>query len=51
MLDSQTFTTIVENTLLASIGLYLVFDSQILLGKRNNEPPKGEAVAYFNLHK
>ena len=42
MLDPQTFKTIIENTPLVSIDLCLVSNSQILLGKRNNEPLKGE---------
>ena len=42
MLDSQTFTSIVENTPLVSIGLCLVFDGQMLLGKRNIEPLRAQ---------
>ena len=42
MLDAKTFKTIVENTPLVSIDLCLVCDGQLLLGKRNNEPLKGE---------
>ena len=42
MLDAQTFKTIVKNTPLVSIDLCLVCGGQILLGKRNNEPLKGE---------
>ena len=42
MLDVQTFKTVVENTPLVSIDLYLVCDGQVLLGKRNNDPLKGE---------
>ena len=42
MLDAQTFKTVVENAPLVSIDLCLVCDGQILLGKRTNEPLKGE---------
>jgi len=42
MLDTQTFKAVIENTPLVSIDLCLVCDGQILLGKRNNEPLKGE---------
>ena len=42
MLDSQTFKTVVKNTLLVSIDLCLVCKGQMLLGKRNNEPLKGQ---------
>lgn len=42
MLDSQTFEIVVENTPLVSIDLCLVCDCQVLLGKRTNEPLKGE---------
>ena len=42
MLDPQTFKTIIENTPLVSLDLCLVCNGQILLGKRNNEPLKGE---------
>lgn len=42
MLDTQTFKTIIENTPLVSIDLCLVCDGQVLLGKRANEPLKGE---------
>lgn len=41
MLDSKNFKTIVENTPLVSIDLCIICDSQILLGKRNNEPLRG----------
>ena len=41
MLESRSFKVIVENALLVSIDLCLVSDSKILLGKRNNEPLKG----------
>jgi colanic acid biosynthesis protein WcaH len=42
MLDAQTFKTVIENTPLVSIDLCLVCDNQLLLGKRNNDPLKGE---------
>ena len=42
MLDVQTFKTVIENTPLVSIDLCLVCDGQLLLGKRNNDPLKGE---------
>jgi len=42
MLDAQTFKIIIENTPLVSIDLCIVCDRKILLGKRNNEPLKGE---------
>ena len=42
MLDVQTFKTVIENTPLVSIDLCLVCDDQLLLGKRNNDPLKGE---------
>ena len=42
MLDVQTFKTVIENTPLVSIDLCLVCDGQLLLGKRTNEPLKGE---------
>ena len=42
MLDMQTFKTVVENTPLVSIDLCLVCDGQVLLGKRTNEPLRGE---------
>jgi colanic acid biosynthesis protein WcaH len=41
VLESRSFKVIVENALLVSIDLCLVSDSKILLGKRNNEPLKG----------
>jgi colanic acid biosynthesis protein WcaH len=41
MLDSKNFKTIVENTPLVSIDLCIICDSQILLGKRSNEPLRG----------
>jgi len=42
MLDAQTFKIVIENTPLVSIDLCLVFGGQLLLGKRTNEPLKGE---------
>ena len=42
MLDAQTFKTVIENTPLVSIDLCLVCDGQVLLGKRNNDPLRGE---------
>ena len=42
MLDPQTYKTVIENTPLVSIDLCLVCDSQVLLGKRTNEPLKSE---------
>jgi colanic acid biosynthesis protein WcaH len=42
MLDVQIFKTVIENAPLVSIDLCLVCDSQVLLGKRTNEPLKGE---------
>ena len=42
MLDVQAFKTVIENTPLVSIDLCLVCDDQLLLGKRNNDPLKGE---------
>ena len=42
MLDVLTFKTVVENTPLVSIDLCLVCGGQLLLGKRNNDPLKGE---------
>tara|TARA_E500000178_G_C16449465_1_gene499502 strand:- start:6 stop:485 length:480 start_codon:yes stop_codon:yes gene_type:complete len=42
MLDTHTFKTVIENTPLVSIDLCLVCDGLLLLGKRTNEPLKGE---------
>ena len=42
MLDTHTFSTVIESTPLVSIDLCLVCDGQVLLGKRTNEPLKGE---------
>ena len=44
MLDAQTFKTVIENTPLVSIDLCLVCDGQVLLGKRTNDPLKGECL-------
>ena len=41
MLDAKIFKTVIENTPLVSIDLCLVFNGQILLGKRSNDPLKG----------
>ena len=42
MLDAETFKIVLENTPLVSVDLCMVCDDQLLLGKRNNEPLKGE---------
>lgn len=42
MLDTSTFKTVIENTPLVSIDLCLVCNGQVLLGKRTNEPLKGD---------
>jgi len=42
MLDAHTFNIVIENMPLVSIDLCLVCDGQLLLGKRNNQPVKGE---------
>ena len=42
MLDTQTFAAVVHNTPLVSIDICLVCNGQILLGKRNNKPLKGQ---------
>lgn len=42
MLDINTFKKIVENTLLVSIDICLVQDRKMFLGKRNNEPLRGQ---------
>jgi colanic acid biosynthesis protein WcaH len=42
MLDALTFKMVIENAPLVSIDLCLIFEGQILLGKRNNEPLKDE---------
>ena len=42
MLDTKSFKAVVENTPLVSIDLCLVCNDKILLGKRHNEPLKGQ---------
>ena len=42
MLNAQTFKTVIENAPLVSIDLCLVCYGQVLFGKRNNDPLKGE---------
>ena len=42
MLGAKTFKTVVENTPLVSIDLCLVCEDKLLLGKRTNEPLRGE---------
>ena len=42
MLAAKTFKTVIKNTPLVSIDLCLVCDGQLFLGKRTNEPLKGE---------
>lgn len=42
MLEINTFRTVVKNTPLVSIDICLVHDHQMLLGKRNNEPLRGQ---------
>jgi colanic acid biosynthesis protein WcaH len=42
MLDPLTFKKIVQNIPLVSIDICLVYDDKILLGKRNNEPLRGQ---------
>ena len=42
MLDSRTFKTAIENVPLVSIDLCLVSDGELFMGKRINEPLKGE---------
>lgn len=42
VLDEQTFKTVVESTPLVSIDLCLVYDGQLLMGLRQNEPLKGQ---------
>ena len=41
MLDTNTFKAVIESTPLVSIDLCVIWNGQILLGKRNNEPLKG----------
>jgi colanic acid biosynthesis protein WcaH len=42
LLDSKLFKTVIESAPLVAIDLCLVCGGQILLGKRNNDPLKGE---------
>jgi colanic acid biosynthesis protein WcaH len=42
ILDKQTFKDVIKNAPLVSIDLCLVCNDQLLLGKRNNAPLKGE---------
>jgi colanic acid biosynthesis protein WcaH len=42
VLDSSSFQFIVQNTPLVSIDICLVYKGKILLGRRNNQPLKGE---------
>jgi colanic acid biosynthesis protein WcaH len=42
MLEPDTFKSIVENAPLVSIDICLVHDGKILLGRRSNEPLKGQ---------
>ena len=42
MLDAATFKTVVESTPLVSIDLCLVCEGQLLMGRRQNEPLKGQ---------
>ena len=42
MLEPDTFKSIIENAPLVSIDICLVYKGKILLGRRNNEPLKGE---------
>ena len=42
MLDAVTFKTVVESMPLASIDLCLVYEGQLLMGLRQNEPLKGQ---------
>ena len=42
MLDAQTFKAVLEQTPFVSIDLCLVCESQLLLGKRINEPLRAE---------
>ena len=41
MLDKNTFSIVLDNAPLVSIDLCLVWDSKLLLAKRNNDPLKG----------
>ena len=51
MLELSKFKAVVKNTLLASIDLYLIFKDQILLGKRKNDPLKGEGTQGGRIYK
>lgn len=42
MLDAATFKTVVESTPLVSIDLCLVCEGRLLMGRRQNEPLKGQ---------
>jgi colanic acid biosynthesis protein WcaH len=42
VLDAATFKTVVESTPLVSIDLCLVYEGQLLMGLRHNEPLKGQ---------
>jgi colanic acid biosynthesis protein WcaH len=42
MLGPDTFKSIVENAPLVSIDISLAYKGKILLGRRNNQPLKGE---------
>jgi colanic acid biosynthesis protein WcaH len=42
MLELNSFRSIIENVPLVSIDICLVCDGKILLGKRNNQPLKGQ---------
>lgn len=42
MLEPSTFKFIIENTPLVSIDVCLVYKGKMLLGRRNNQPLKGE---------
>ena len=42
MLELDTFKSIIENAPLVSIDICFVYKGEILLGRRNNQPLKGE---------
>ena len=42
MLDAATFKTVIESTPLVSIDLCLVCEGRLLMGRRQNEPLKGQ---------
>jgi colanic acid biosynthesis protein WcaH len=42
MLEPNTFKSIVENAPLVSIDICLVYQGKILLGRRNNQPLRGQ---------